>query len=241
MVESVVTTTTARITSRSLSLVFGRTEAMASAAEAPQMPTEPPESTPNAAAQAQQAGQQQAHQQRGDDAGHDHGDRHGAQGDDLLDGDPRAQQGDAGPQHRLARRTRCRGCSGLPRAGSGRSCRTAGRTASPAPCSGWPASRRPARWSGRPAAPDRSDRTKASTLSRGRGGDAATGRPSIPSKDWNISCAAAASVSMSLMAMALPAGDLPARSTRNGAALRFRASPASRLSPARRWRIRSRW
>ena len=46
MVESAVTTTTARITSRSLSLVLGRTEAMASAAEAPQIPTEPPESTP---------------------------------------------------------------------------------------------------------------------------------------------------------------------------------------------------
>jgi hypothetical protein len=47
MVESVVTTTTARITSRSLSLVFGRTEAMASAADAPQTPTEPPERRPN--------------------------------------------------------------------------------------------------------------------------------------------------------------------------------------------------
>ncbi len=47
-VESAVTTTTVRMVSRSESLSRGRTEAMARAAEAPQMPTAPPDSTPNA-------------------------------------------------------------------------------------------------------------------------------------------------------------------------------------------------
>jgi hypothetical protein len=46
MVDRAVTVTTARMVSRSASLPRGRTEAMARAALAPQMPTAPPDSTP---------------------------------------------------------------------------------------------------------------------------------------------------------------------------------------------------
>ncbi len=50
MVEKVVTTTTVKITSLSRAPSrLGRTEAMASAADAPQMPTAPPVSSPNRA------------------------------------------------------------------------------------------------------------------------------------------------------------------------------------------------
>src|ERR1700759_5497235 len=47
IVESAVTLTTVRIVSRSLVSLRGRTEAMATAAEAPQIATAPPERTPN--------------------------------------------------------------------------------------------------------------------------------------------------------------------------------------------------
>jgi hypothetical protein len=46
MVDSTVTVTTVSMVSLSLSGVRGNTEAMAMAAEAPQIPTAPPDSTP---------------------------------------------------------------------------------------------------------------------------------------------------------------------------------------------------
>ncbi len=47
-VERAVTTTTVRMVSRSLSLPRGRTEAIARAADAPQIPTAPPDNRPKA-------------------------------------------------------------------------------------------------------------------------------------------------------------------------------------------------
>ena len=47
IVDSAVTLTTVRMVSRSLVSLRGKTEAMASAAEAPQIATAPPERTPN--------------------------------------------------------------------------------------------------------------------------------------------------------------------------------------------------
>ena len=131
MVLSTVTLSTVKIRLRSECSFFGSTAAMAMAAEAPQMATEPPVNSARRQPRPSRREPSEAEEDGGDHPEHDQCDQLRPEADQQLDADPRAEQGDAAAQHGLGGELDALRRSALPRQGSERRCREAAPSAWP--------------------------------------------------------------------------------------------------------------